>query len=208
MKFRLKEIESISTKQYKGIVHDLTVEKDHSYNVQGTVVHNSICSTRIQTGHGMPTLASVIECVRVKEDFPNVKIIADGGVKSSGDMVKALAAGADFVMAGSLLAGTAESPGEVIYKDNKRLKTYRGMASKSAQMDWRGRASSLEGVTTFIPYKGHVASVLESLEKGIRSGLSYSGVRNLVELQSEAQFVRQTSAGLAESNTHILWRYE
>ena len=167
----------------------------------------SICSTRIQTGHGMPTLASVIDCVRAKEKFPDLKIIADGGIKTSGDMVKALAAGADFVMVGSLLAGTAEAPGEIVYKDGEKYKSYRGMASKDAQMDWRGKTSSLEGVATVIPYKGQVFPVLSGLENGIRSGLSYSGARNLQELRESARFIRQTDSGLAESNTHIMWRY-
>ncbi|MEC9179125.1 MAG: IMP dehydrogenase [Pseudomonadota bacterium] len=167
----------------------------------------SICSTRIQTGHGMPTLASVIDCVRAKEKFPDLKIIADGGIKTSGDMVKALAAGADFVMVGSLLAGTAEAPGEIVYKDGEKYKSYRGMASKDAQMDWRGKTSSLEGVATVIPYKGQVFPVLSGLENGIRSGLSYSGARNLQELRESARFIRQTASGLAESNTHIMWRY-
>tara|TARA_R100001126_G_C4882390_1_gene180004 strand:+ start:1444 stop:2475 length:1032 start_codon:yes stop_codon:yes gene_type:complete len=167
----------------------------------------SICSTRIQTGHGMPTLASVIECARAKEKFPNLKIIADGGLKTSGDMVKALAAGADFVMAGSLLAGTTEAPGDVVHKDGEKYKSYRGMASKDAQMDWRGKTSSLEGVATVIPYKGPVFSVLEGLENGIRSGLSYSGARTLRELRENARFIRQTASGLSESNTHIMWRY-
>ena len=167
----------------------------------------SICSTRIQTGHGMPTLASVIDCVRAKEKFPDLKIIADGGIKTSGDMVKALAAGADFVMVGSLLAGTAEAPGEIVYKDGEKYKSYRGMASKDAQMDWRGKTSSHEGVATVIPYKGQVFPVLSGLENGIRSGLSYSGARNLQELRESARFIRQTASGLAESNTHIMWRY-
>ena len=167
----------------------------------------SICSTRIQTGHGMPTLASVIDCVRAKEKFPDLKIIADGGIKTSGDMVKALAAGADFVMVGSLLAGTAEAPGEIVYKDGEKYKSYRGMASKDAQMDWRGKTSSLEGVAMVIPYKGQVFPVLSGLENGIRSGLSYSGARNLQELRESARFIRQTASGLAESNTHIMWRY-
>ncbi|UCG92570.1 MAG: guanosine monophosphate reductase [candidate division WOR-3 bacterium] len=167
----------------------------------------SICSTRIQTGHGMPTLASVFECVQVKEKFPDLKIVADGGIKTSGDMVKALAAGADFVMVGSLLAGTAEAPGEIVYKDGEKYKSYRGMASKDAQMDWRGKTSSLEGVATVIPYKGQVFPVLSGLENGIRSGLSYSGARNLQELRENARFIRQTASGLAESNTHIMWRY-
>ena len=167
----------------------------------------SICSTRIQTGHGMPTLASVIECVRAKEKYPDLKIIADVGIKTSGDMVKALAAGADFVMVGSLLAGTSEAPGDVVYKDGERYKSYRGMASKDAQMDWRGKTSSLEGVATVIPYKGAVFPILEGLENGIRSGLSYSGARNPQELRENARFIRQTASGLAESNTHIMWRY-
>ena len=167
----------------------------------------SICSTRIQTGHGMPTLASVIDCVKVKEKFPDLKIVADGGIKTSGDMVKALAAGADFVMVGSLLAGTSEAPGDIVFKDGERYKSYRGMASKDAQMDWRGKTSSLEGVATVIPYKGQVFPVLSGLENGIRSGLSYSGARNLQELRENARFIRQTASGLAESNTHIMWRY-
>jgi len=167
----------------------------------------SICSTRIQTGHGMPTLASVIECARAKEKYPNIKIVADGGIKTSGDMVKALAAGADFVMVGSLLAGTSEAPGEIIYKDGERFKSYRGMASKDAQMDWRGKTSSLEGIATVVPYKGQIFPILESIENGIRSGLSYSGARNLQELRENARFIRQTASGLAESNTHIMWRY-
>ena len=167
----------------------------------------SICSTRVQTGHGMPTLASVIDCVRAKESFPDLKIIADGGIKTSGDMVKALAAGADFVMVGSLLAGTTEAPGDVIHKGGETYKSYRGMASKDAQMDWRGKTSSLEGVATVIPYKGQVFPILEGLENGIRSGLSYSGARNLQELRENARFIRQTASGLSESNTHIMWRY-
>jgi IMP dehydrogenase len=122
-------------------------------------------------------------------------------------MVKALAAGADFVMVGSLLAGTAEAPGDVIFKGGEKYKSYRGMASKDAQMDWRGKTSSLEGVATVIPYKGPVFPVLSGLENGIRSGLSYSGARNLQELRENARFVRQTASGLAESNTHIMWRY-
>jgi len=167
----------------------------------------SICSTRIQTGHGMPTFASIIECANVKKEYPDVKIIADGGIKNSGDIVKAYAAGADFIMIGSLLAGTTQAPGDIIYQDGKRYKSYRGMASKDAQMDWRGRASSLEGIATVVPYKGSVVEILESLEKGIRSGLSYSGARNLRELQDNAAFIRQTSNGVIESDTHILRRH-
>jgi len=164
----------------------------------------SICSTRIQTGHGMPTFQSVYDCARTDCDVP---IIADGGIKSAGDIVKALAAGADFVMLGSLLAGTDESPGEsFLSADGKQYKVYRGMASVEAQKDWRGEARSLEGVSTTIPHKGSVLKILDGLRQNIRSGLSYSGCRNIFQLQTTAKFVQQSVSGLAESRTHILPR--
>jgi len=161
----------------------------------------SICSTRLQTGHGVPGLQTIIECAKSDGD---IKIIADGGIKNSGDMVKALAAGADAVMVGSLLAGSEETPGD-IFKDNDGFewKSYRGMASKEAQMEWRGQCSSYEGIAARVPYQGTVASILEDLEKGIRSGFSYSGARTLQELWIRAEFVIQTNAGLSESKTHI-----
>jgi len=163
----------------------------------------SICSTRVQTGHGMPTLQSIIECSEAS-DVLNIPIIADGGIKTSGDIVKALAAGANFVMLGSLLSGTLESPGEKIFKDGNTYKEYRGMASMRAQMKWRGRVSSREGVSAMIPYKGNVENVIKDLEAGIRSGLSYSGSRTINQLQIKSEFVRQTGAGIIESNTHVL----
>ena len=164
----------------------------------------SICSTRVQTGHGMPTFQSVYDCAQTDCDVP---IIADGGIKSAGDIVKALAAGADFVMLGSLLAGTDESPGESFLSvDGKQYKVYRGMASVEAQKDWRGEARSLEGVSTTIPHKGSVLNILDNLRQNIRSGLSYSGCRNITDFQSTAQFIQQTTAGLVESRTHILNR--
>jgi len=161
----------------------------------------SICSTRIQTGHGMPGLQTIMDCAYSDRD---TKIIADGGIRSSGDIVKALAAGADFVMLGSMLAGTEESPGEKMYSLGGIRKEYRGMASKDAQMDWRGHYSSNEGICTSIDYKGPVDSVLADLRRGIVSGLSYSGARTIEELQSKAMWTLQTSAGLSESKTHIL----
>ena len=163
----------------------------------------SICSTRIQTGHGVPTFQSVLNC----RDVDGAPIIADGGVKTAGDIVKALAAGADFVMLGSMLAGTEQSPGEVFQSTaGKKYKVYRGLASVEAQKDWRGEARSLEGISTTIPYKGCVIEILDNLTRNIKSGLSYSGARNITELQAKAQFIAQTSAGQMESNTHILSR--
>jgi|TARA_R110000824_G_scaffold401474_2_gene612284 IMP dehydrogenase len=168
----------------------------------------SICSTRIQTGHGIPTLESIIATRVAKHGgrFKNVKVIADGGIKSSGDIVKALACGADFVMVGSLLAGSDECPGEIIETREGKFKAYRGMASKDAQLEWRGKTASLEGVSTVVPYRGPVADILTELDRGIRSGLSYSGARSIRELQEKAQFVIQSPAGQAESSTHILNR--
>ena len=170
-------------------------------SVRCNIGGGSICSTRIQTGHGVPGFQTIIDCAKTDRD---IVIIADGGIRNSGDIVKALAAGADAVMCGSLLAGTTETPGE-LFKDKENLtwKTYRGMASKEAQIDWKGDYSSFEGVSSRVPYKGPVADILFDLDKGIRSGLSYSGARNILELQTTAKFVIQTSAGTTESGTHI-----
>jgi len=170
-------------------------------SVRCNIGGGSICSTRVQTGHGLPGLQTIIECSKTDRD---VKIIADGGIKNSGDIVKAIAAGADAVMIGSLLAGVTEAPGE-IHMDAKgmRWKTYRGMASKEAQINWKGKYSSFEGVTSRVPLRGPVSLILDDLETGIRSGFSYSGARNLRRLRIRAQFVSQTSSGLSESRAHI-----
>jgi len=200
MKFELVEFKK-RMKHYEGKVHDLTVEDDHSYNVDGIVVHNSICSTRIQTGHGVPGLQTIFDCYHTDR---NVAIIADGGIKNSGDIVKAIAAGADAVMLGSLLAGTDEAPGDIVYVDGEKRKTYRGMASPEAQFNWRGRASSLEGISTTVAHKGSVRDIVSNLTQGLRSGMSYSGARTITELQRRSQFIRQTSSGANESGTHIL----
>ena len=177
-------------------------------SVRCNIGGGSICSARVQTGHGIPGLHTILDCIQADVDR-DVKIIADGGLRNSGDIVKALAAGADFVMVGSLLAGTDETPGEVIYQgphNADKRKVYRGMASKEAQHDWRGKHSSDEGITTFVPYRGKVGDILDELSNGIRSGFSYSGARNLIEFQMKSKFVIQTSSGQDESHTHILSR--
>ncbi len=160
----------------------------------------SICSTRTQTGHGMPTLESIMRCAQSDR---NVTLIADGGLRTSGDIVKALAAGADFVMLGSMLAGTEESPGEMIVVNGEARKVYRGMASKDAQIDWRGHTASIEGVSSTVPYRGSVRGRIDEICTGIRSGLSYAGARNISELQAKAQFMNQSSSGTREGLTHI-----
>ncbi len=160
----------------------------------------SICSTRIQTGHGIPTLQSIMDCSQTDRDS---LLIADGGIKNSGDIVKALAAGADMVMLGSMLAGATETPGEIIYLDGGRCKAYRGMASKDAQIQWRGHTASIEGVSSTVPLKGDVKDIISEIMTGVRSGMSYTGARSIAELQAASSFIRQTSAGSVESSTHI-----
>ena len=172
-------------------------------SVRCNIGGGSICSTRIQTGHGVPGLQTVFDCAKSDRGVP---IIADGGIRNAGDIVKALAAGADFVMLGSLLSATDEAPGDVITTRRGKFKSYRGMASRDAQIAWRGSTASLEGIATTVPCKGAVAEVLEDLARGIRSGLSYSGACNIEELQHKARFIRQTTGGQTESSTHILRR--
>lgn len=163
----------------------------------------SICSTRVMTGHGVPTLQSVIDCSKSDR---NALLIADGGIKQTGDVVKAIAAGADLVMLGSMLAGTDESPGETFYVDGVKSKSYRGMASASAQIDWRGHVASEEGVSHRVSVKGPVVKTLESIEKALRSGMSYSGAANITEFQAKADMIRITQASLVESKPHIFQR--
>ena len=172
-------------------------------SVRCNIGGGSICSTRIQTGHGLPGLQTILDCAKSEVD---TKIIADGGIRNSGDIVKAIAAGADFVMLGSLLAGTNETPGLVVSdKSGSKYKIYRGMASRDAQKEWRGKMTSApEGVSTTVPYRGSVDDILYDLAMGLRSGMSYSGSRTIREFQSKATFVRQTNASQTESGTHIL----
>ena len=190
-----------------GNVATLTAFKDlenwGAHSIRVGIGGGSICSTRIRTGHGIPTFQSILDCASVAR---TAKVIADGGFKTSGDIVKALAAGADFVVLGSMLAGTEETPGDIIKKDNQLYKKYRGMASEEAQIDWRGHCSVSEGICATVPYRGAVTEVLKKIEGGIRSGLSYSGARNIGELRAMARFIKQTTCSQLESNTHILFR--
>jgi len=164
----------------------------------------SVCTTRIQTGHGVPGLQTILDCAKTTIcPSKRAKIIADGGLRTSGDIVKALAAGADLVMLGSILAGTSDSPGEVEEIDGKLYKKFRGMASYDAQNEWRGKANNVEGISTMIPYKGNTSEVLSGIKAGVQSGLSYSGARNIKELQANATFIRQSVAGARESSAHI-----
>ena len=174
-----------------------------------SVGSGSICTTRIQTGHGIPTMQAIIDASKAQKEYQDkdlhaAKIIADGGIKNSGDIVKCLAAGADLVMLGSMLSGTKESPGKVIIMpDGSKSKRYNGMASKAAQKNWKGSYSSIEGVSSVVPYKGTVAKVIREIMSNVRSGMSYSGARSLKEFKEKAQLVLQTSASSVESGPHI-----
>jgi len=173
----------------------------------------SICTTRIVTGFGVPQLTAVIECSEVGREL-GVPVIADGGIKTSGDLVKALAAGASTAMLGNLLAGTAESPGAAIVREGRQYKVVRGMASLSANVERKAIDKDMvirdedwneivpEGVEAIIPYRGPVADVLHQLVGGLRSGLSYAGATTIEELWDKAEFVRITPAGQHESGSH------
>jgi len=165
----------------------------------------SLCSTRIMTGFGIPTLQSVFDVEAALASTP-IGLIADGGIKNSGDIVKCLAAGADAVMLGSLLAGTDEAPGEIIKDDrtDTLYKVYQGSASFGVKKAHTGKTTYLEGAETLVPYKGPVENVLNRLADGIRSGLSYCGARSIFKLQVSAEFIRVSSSGAIESAPHGL----
>jgi IMP dehydrogenase len=171
----------------------------------------SICTTRIVSGAGMPQLTAIADCARVLKGS-GVPIIADGGIKFSGDVTKALAAGASSVMLGGLLAGTEESPGETVLYQARTYKVYRGMGSIGAMERGGGDrygqggrpAQKLvpEGIEGRVPYKGQLSAVVYQLVGGVKSGMGYCGCRTIPELQQKATFIRQTVAGLRESHVH------
>jgi IMP dehydrogenase len=169
----------------------------------------SICTTRVVTGAGMPQITAVTECAAAARPY-GIPVIADGGIKYSGDIAKAIAAGAHTVMIGSLFAGTEESPGERILYEGRTYKVYRGMGSlgamKGQTADRYFQADSRklvpEGIEGMVPYKGPLSDLVYQLVGGLRSGMGYCGCRNLEELRERARFVRITSAGLQESHPH------
>lgn len=163
----------------------------------------SCCTTRIVTGHGMPTLASIMDVKDMLDrmDVPT-SIIADGGIKNTGDMIKSFAAGADAVMIGSMLAGHEESPGQKEYTSNGTFKVFRGMASEDAQIDWRGEVSVAEGISTKIHYKGEVINTLKEIKGGLSSGCSYSGVTNLNDLPYNSQYIKVSTMSNKENQPH------
>ncbi|GAB4578947.1 MAG: IMP dehydrogenase [Anaerolineales bacterium] len=179
----------------------------------------SICTTRIVTGFGVPQLTAIMDSVAgLREAGLDIPVIADGGIRTSGDMVKALAAGASTVMIGSLFAGCEEAPGSPVIRDGQKVKVVRGMASLGAAISRKERERETpdesaedpedwdkvvpEGVEAVVPYRGHVREILYQLVGGLRSGLSYGGARNIRELQENAEFIQITPAGIRESSHH------
>lgn len=172
----------------------------------------STCSTRIVTGCGVPQLTAVVDCYNAAKEY-NIPVIADGGIRTSGDIVKALAAGASSVMIGGMLAGCEESPGHTRVRDGQKVKIYRGMASYDAVANRKQKESGYkiemseytpEGVETITPYKGYVSEVISQLVGGIRSGMSYIGTTSVPEMVKNAEFIRITSSGWNESIPHAL----
>ncbi|MFN7825616.1 MAG: guanosine monophosphate reductase [Pseudobdellovibrionaceae bacterium] len=160
----------------------------------------SMCTTRIITGAGVPQLTAIALCAEVADEF-GVPVIADGGMRTSGDLVKAFAAGASSIMLGSMLSGTIETPGEI---QNGR-KQYRGMASKAAQVSWRGgvpEGMAPEGESTFVSVKGHVRDVILEITGGIRSGMSYVNAITVPEIREKARFIEMSPNGITESRAH------
>ena len=174
----------------------------------------SICITRVVTGSGVPQLTAVLDSVRVANDY-GIPVISDGGIRNSGDITKALAAGSSSVMVGSLFGGTDESPGKTLVKNGKKYKMYRGMASFYASLGRKYREEGPqvvdsddlndyvpEGVEAMVPYKGSVVEIVRQLTGGLRSGLSYCGAKTIQEMQKNAEFIKMTSAGYTESQPH------
>ncbi|QGT99227.1 Inosine-5'-monophosphate dehydrogenase [Candidatus Syntrophocurvum alkaliphilum] len=169
----------------------------------------SICTTRVVAGIGVPQITAVVDCVEVANKY-NIPIIADGGIKFSGDIVKAIAAGADVVMLGNLLAGTEESPGEIVILQGRSYKIYRGMGSMEAMVEgssdryFQEDAKKLvpEGIEGRIPYKGNVSETIFQLMGGLRAGMGYCGVENIEKMKTVTKFIRITNAGLTESHPH------
>jgi IMP dehydrogenase len=162
----------------------------------------SVCSTRIKTGFGVPMLTCIQDCARTDRS-----IVADGGIRTSGDIVKALAFGADFVMIGGLLAGTAPTPGKVITQDGIKIKRYRGMASREAQEEFLGQMNewkTAEGVSADVPYSDNQDAIIADIIGGLRSGLTYAGADTITELQRKLNYVLVTQAGRLESLPHKL----
>lgn len=159
----------------------------------------SLCTTRLETGHGVPNVTSIIDTC----EGSSVPVIADGGIRRGGDVAKALALGASSVMLGSLLSGTNESPGPVMETSTGLFKRYQGSASIETKIHADQEVKHIEGVSTIVPYKGGVKYVISDLEDGLRSGMSYTGAHDLVTFHNKSKFTKITNAGITEAKPHL-----
>jgi len=230
---RLIEIESIEEFDYSGIVYDLTVDDDHSYNIDGIIVHNSICSTAMETGFGVPILTNIIDCLQVKDD--NVWLIADGGCKYTGDIAKAIYFGADFVMCGKMLASTNLACGKLynlkcqpIEKDpifldsltdeeenelsnlesdyvNAHIVKYRGYKGMASRDARKGILSyaSVEGHEGCIKYTGKTEQFILDTKLRLQASLSYGGARDWKSFRRNVKAVMRSSSGIVAADTHL-----
>ena len=163
----------------------------------------SLCTTRVKTGFGVPNVTSIQEVVQIA-DQEGIPVMADGGIKSSGDIAKALAVGADCVMVGSLLAGTKESPGAILETPAGLFKRYRGSASLETKVTHGQKSRNVEGESTTIPFKGGVRFIINGLTDGIRSAFSYGGANNILDYQTSVNYNVVTNAGLTEGKPHLI----
>ncbi|HEX8996436.1 MAG TPA: IMP dehydrogenase [Ktedonobacterales bacterium] len=220
LKRHLSNYQAIKTLESRDLgvavpVYDIEVDcPTHSFIADNVIVHNSICTTRVVAGVGVPQISAIFDCAQAAAGT-GIPIIGDGGIQYSGDIVKAIAAGADTVMLGSLLAGVDESPGELIISQGERYKDYRGMGSVGA-MKQRSYSKDryfqagvteeskliAEGIEGRVPYKGMLANMIFQLVGGLRQGMGYTGSATIDDLKTQARFVRITGAGLRESHPH------
>src|SRR5258708_6557006 len=196
-------------------VYDIEVDcPTHSFIADNAIVHNSICTTRVIAGIGMPQITAIYDCARVARQYA-IPVVGDGGIQYSGDIAKAIAAGADTVMLGGLLAGVDESPGELIISQGERFKDYRGMGSIAAmkqrsyskdryfQSDTFEESRLIaEGIEARVPYKGMLGPLVHQMVGGLHQSMGYAGCATIAEMQEKTRFVRITGAGLRESHPH------
>jgi IMP dehydrogenase/GMP reductase len=194
-------------------VYDIEVDcPTHSFIADNAIVHNSICTTRIVSGVGVPQVTAIFNAVKAAAPA-GIPIIADGGIRHSGDITKAIAAGANCVMMGSLFAGLDESPGELVIRRGKRFKSYRGMGSTGAMIqgsaDRYGQASVKqssklvpEGVEGLVHYRGPLGDFVYQMVGGLRAGMGYCGAKTIDQLRLNARFVKVTAASMIESHPH------
>lgn len=212
MNFKLIEIEDIHEEKYNGPVYDLEVHGDHSYNIEGIVVHNSACTTRLKAATGIPQFSAVRECSSAAHGLDG-HIISDGGIVHTGDISKALGSGADMVMIGSMFAGHNESGGKLVsrwYRGNevikdidgshlgyldeeRKFKEFYGMSSKKANDKYAGGLSnyrSSEGREILIPYKGPISETVRDIKGSVASTMTYIGAKRLKDIPKCASFIR------------------